>query len=436
MPDLTLINRPVVLSAGTSAATLTDILANIEGIVGRAALYGVDDLVFAKLFASDSIEAVFRTSYYRDGFVQAAIPSFLDDWSFGRVGAGTAMSDAGWIEDFATGVPRITTKGLLIEAAAAQLFKYYGPTAANLDTASNVTDATEPSTVPRAGLNWIALNNTAVNTAVAYQNATLTPGSSYTVSVMVETPDSSPPIPVNDSSGGDFRFVLGGDFPNLAFTVEPMRGRVWRVIGSGTLASAPGSVNGIARQPGHSLQAARALKFSGFQLEAGDRASSPILSTGAQATRGEDVARFGFQPTNAFTLFAEADLDEFDGAFQTLICLTGSDITNRITLGRTNDALATVHSVSDDVQVVTNGASIPGSRRVRAAVTVRDTSLSCCWNGGTILTATVPRPIGLSRLWLGSIAGGGNTELNGYLRRVMVLDRPMTDEQLQAMTTL
>ena len=73
------------------------------------------------LATTSGLDLNFAGGAYRMNGVRGSSPSDLPGWTFSRTGAGTALDLADNVVNFATGVPRITNRGILIEEARTNL---------------------------------------------------------------------------------------------------------------------------------------------------------------------------------------------------------------------------------------------------------------------------------------------------------------------------
>lgn len=208
--------------------------------------------------------------------------------AFARTGAGTAFTLDGRLAVFGPDTPRITDNGLLLEPAAANHLARYAPTASQFSHNVSAADVPEPSDPPLAGLNWVAVDNTSA-VAAAYQPATYASGLRYILSCLIETPDESPPLVGHNSANFELSLVMQGGL-SASISIRRLSGRVWLVKGAYVAPANAGFNTGIVRYVG---QSKRPLKFSGFDLQqaGADWGTSPIITTGAPATRGADEAR-------------------------------------------------------------------------------------------------------------------------------------------------
>ena len=85
----------------------------------------------------------FASNYYRGSGAQGSSPSALPGYNFTRALAAYGEDTAGNLIQFASGVPRITNKGVLIEEARTNVL-LQSTTLANFSTtnATNTTDGT------------------------------------------------------------------------------------------------------------------------------------------------------------------------------------------------------------------------------------------------------------------------------------------------------
>ena len=93
------------------AAALHALLDKIDTAIGRAARYGVTDLVTARFLASNSVEVDFATGYFRTGFATASSAVDLAGWTFALSYEATMETRPGLVEHFSADVPRATSGG-------------------------------------------------------------------------------------------------------------------------------------------------------------------------------------------------------------------------------------------------------------------------------------------------------------------------------------
>ncbi|MEH6697192.1 MAG: hypothetical protein V7672_00690 [Brevundimonas sp.] len=415
-----------------------DRTAAVLAILARADLYGITETTNAVAFMAGGVEVLPLSSYFRSGGSVSALLSGLSGISITRASVGYARTAAGTYTSFASGAARITDRGLMVEPAATNLFPRFAPTAAQLSTGANAADTTAPSSPPIAGLNWLTLTNTS-GTANALQPVTLAVSTTYTMSVLVETPDGSQPVAGPLNGTGDFSFVLS-NVTQASGTprYERLSGNVWRVsltvTTPGTLSS---TSNGIVR---FSAQNNRICKFAGFQIETGSRATSPIVTTGATATRAADVIQLpGLSIGQEVTVLADVALTGGDSSILSgsrfLFDLDDGGTSNRIYANNVSGGFgfATVVSSSTTGSVEVAGtAAVDATVKLAYRSKVDDFRMA---RGGTLSTVDTSGavPSSFSRLTIGGISGG-TLQLSGFIRRLVVIPAARDDAELQALT--
>lgn len=360
----------------------------------------------------------------------------LPGWSYSRAGAAWGRCADGTYASFPAHTPRRTDMGLWCEPASTNLFPRFAPSQGQLGGNGNVTDTMPPGTTPLSGLNWLALNNAGA-AAYAYQSVILAAATTYTLQVWVETPDGSPPVVGANSSTGDFCLLVGGAILSGAMGAEPLAGKVWRVWSTVTTGGGPSANSGLVRYAG---QTTRALKFTGFQLEAGGLATSPIVTTGAAASRAADVACLtDLEALAEVILAAEFTLHGRVAAAGTDVriaaCLDSGSSDSRIDLGALDGAVGG-RVVSGGVEQArcTVPGSAPGGERQGVALRSRTNDFRLARNGAlSAADSNGIAPGGLTRLTLGS-GGDGTGQLGGCLMRLVVRPGARPDSSLVALS--
>lgn len=210
-------------------------------------------------------------------------------FSFTRTGAGTAQTSGGNLSSYATDAPRLVTgRGLLLEGARTN--KSSGPNA-NLTTTAGITtygDAarvfsvvSDTAALSAAGLssvctsgNVFRLNNTAGGTpAYAVMNGTVGNLNQHIQSIWAR---GSGNYSVGLDAGVD-----SGNIPTGALTSSYVR----RNGTAGSLPTVTGAALRVAANAGADVY------FILWQLEEASAVGSVIVTSGSQATRGEDEPR-------------------------------------------------------------------------------------------------------------------------------------------------
>jgi len=242
----------------------------------------------------------------------------LPGWSFSRASTGYAQTTAGLLINFASGAPRITNQGLLVEASATNLMTQSQGAFATGWTPSSLTVTDNNIVSPDGTTTASSLVDNGANVThnVNSPSVTLTSGANYTVSVYGKPgapTGSASLLQLLGSSAGWGTFYVNYDLTNAVVTAS--------VNGTGTIASTgvKSVTNGFVR----SIVTVKALSTSGtigvtrigtstdtrvqtysgsgttvgawgVQVEAGNTASSYIPTTAAAATRAADVASLTF----------------------------------------------------------------------------------------------------------------------------------------------
>ncbi len=424
-------------AAAASAADAEDRTAAILAILGRADLYGIELLSSATSFMSGGVEILPLSSYYRIGGTAVSAFTGIPGITITRASTGYARTLAGTYTSFASGAARITDRGLLTEPASTNLFPRYAPTQAQLGANAGTSDTTAPASPPISGLQWLQIG--AGGAGFAYQSVTLLANTTYTASCLIETPDGSSPVGGPNNVSTDFSFIMAGVVLTTGtYNYLRLSGNAWLVWHTFTTAGSISSTNcGVFRQ---ATQNTRTLKFSGFQVETGSRVTSPIITTGASATRAADVIQItGLAIGQEVTVAADIALTGGDStvlsAGRFIFDLDGGTTADRIYANNVSGALgfATVVSSASTASVEVAGtAAIDATVKLAYRSKVNDFRMA---RGGTLSTldSSGAVPSSLTRLTIGGISTGTN-QLSGFIRRLVIIPAALTDAQLQALT--
>lgn len=375
-------------------------------------------------------------SHVWDGTALAGLAA-LPGWTYSRTGPGWARQLDGTYAPFAEHVPRRTDMGLWSEPASTNLFARFAPSQPQLGGNVRVTTVTEPDFAPITGLDWLVLNNTD-GTAYAYQTVSLAPATPYTLQMWVETPDGSPPVVGTTSGTGDFCLLIGGAILTGSVGMEALSGKVWRVWGTAATGASPSQHGGVIR---YASQATRALKFAGFQIEAGTLATSPIVTTGAVAGRGADVARLTDLETLGEVTLA-ADFTLYGGGSGVLssvrraACLDDGTSANSVEIGNLDGAVGGRVLTAGVEQARCGVAGAAASGAVQSAALRSSTNDFRLARNGSLSDADVSgtAPGGLVRLTLGA-GGDGTGQLGGCLKRLVLRPAAKPDAALLSLSS-
>jgi len=365
---------------------------------------------------------------------RTASPAAIPGWSFSRTdtnGTATALDLAGNVIQFATGVPRITNRGILVEEARTNKLTVRNATPVSAttntiktgDVLSVLTLETDTAALAAAGLSGVVgqvwrLNNTAgVSTATVAIDGVTGNVNNHTLSAYVR-------------GTGDVRVRLNG----VNITATPLTAAYVRRT---TTSTPPDSGNLFSIW----VAAGGDCYFTLPQLEEGAFATSPIITTGAAGTRVADspistglaMLLNGTSPNTVIIdaewvsrsdtrIYAEGYTggSQSGATFQSDASGTRPRLINRTGATRTDSG--------STAAIISNGAT------VRLAI-VSDGRLAS--QGVVLASGASPAQAD----WSGTLAIGhrynaGTPQFSccTYIRRVQVLPYAATDAQLQALT--
>jgi hypothetical protein len=380
-------------------------------------------------------------------------PANIPGWSFSRTdtnGTATALDLAGNVIQFATGVPRITNRGILVEEARTNLLlrsqefdnaswsKVNSTVTADAGTAPDGT-TTADKIIPDATLNQHRVDQTPTSGAGAQTFSVFAKPNGYDfLALRIGSVGNS--FSFNIATGA----IIGGEAGVTAFS-SPAGNGFYRVGITVTAASA----NDIARV--NVLPSAAFVTFTGdgtsgvllwgAQLELGAFATSPIITTGAAGTRGADSPiatglAMLLNGTSPNTVIIDAEwsvrtdtriyVEGYTGGtqsgatFQNGIGGTAPRLLNRTGATRTDNSGAAA-TISDGA--ISRFAIVSDGRLAAQGVilTSFNTPAQADWSG---------------TLAIGHRYNAGTPQFSccTYIRRVQILPYAATDAQLQALT--
>lgn len=351
--------------------------------------------------------------------------------TYTRTGKATAWRLDGTLAEFEPNVPRITDAGITIEGQRTNLLARWDPTVAQIASKGNCADVAAPAVAPLPGRNWVALDNSATG-AYIYQVGPNAASTAYTISVFVETADGSQPVVGTDTGSGDFGLVMASDLVQSSANYRRVAGNVWLVSATATTRATPTGTNaGVTRYTG---QSKRPLKFSGFQLELGSTPSTPIITTGAAATRGSDNLMLE-KPTAAgenFTIVVDANIPADTTASLRLFEFDNGNANNRILIQRTLSGSLQMTIFVNAASQTVSVPNVAGARNLRVAVK-RSGLVYTMIIGGVKYDRTVESASELSRIFIGS-GGGATAPSYGQTRNLTILPYALTDAELINLT--
>lgn len=348
--------------------------------------------------------------------------------SFGRSGAGTAWTAAGVLETFASGAARITDRGLLIEGLRTNQLSLFNADPADVAGLTPFGGATV-SVVERGAL--IAAAGLAKVCPNGRVFRVVTTGSEQGVSIGTATTGTmatSASAWVAIESGSAAGVCLEGHGPVAATSSAEL-----------TRIGVDGVVPGAStRMRVTSQGGASTFVFVLPQLETGPSASSPIVTTGAAATRGGDVALLGqlaLSPPYTVVCAFEPDASAWTtGAGQYVLSLSDSTDVSRVILLRSSATTVNMEIYNGAGRIcLINHAVLPGQLN-RIAVRVAADDMRSAANGQLGAHDTAGTPEAVSLLGLGCRAITGGNALCGSVSAVTIRPGAASDAELIALT--
>jgi hypothetical protein len=375
------------------------------------------------------------------------LPAFPTGWSFSRTdtnGIATALDLAGNVIQFATGVPRTTNRGILVEEARTNLLVQSqafddASWAKNLTTASaNATTAPDGTT----SADKIAeAAGTAPHFVATASTVSVVSGQAYTLTVFAKASERSF-IALYESTKGQGKYfdlangtVLGNlvAAPDSA-TIDALANGWYRCRITITTAAVLAVPSVYLSPDGTSFSYAGAVGSGvflwGAQLELGAFATSPIITTGAAGTRGVDLPSQPFDLPAAYTIMSDAEVTVAQaGRFPTVVSTSGAN--NGLFLNGSNTP---GFNLSNGTYNAFLASPVTAGTIVRHAARAETNNVRGAINGTLTTLGTSFTPITGSRI----VYIGSNIEVsgrfNGYIRRIRILPTATADGQLQALT--
>lgn len=283
--------RPITLYPGGDASALYA-QQQLDHARGRAVVYGLTDPAQVAAFASDGLELLFGSGYYRKGYAHGATPSALAGWTFARASVATAETSPGVVQHWSSGQPRIVPgKGLLVERSATNLLprsqdfshEYWSPVGAGVALAPVVVsnDAIAPDgtlTADRVTMTLDGGSSLSDISMLFSGGISTTPGQSYAASIWVR--------------GTQGETILLRHMGNGAYLEHTFSG-AWERIERVETAVADAGQFQIGLRGATASQGGLIFYLWGAQFEAGVARSSYIPTEGSTATRAADQASMG-----------------------------------------------------------------------------------------------------------------------------------------------
>jgi hypothetical protein len=414
--------------------------------------------------ASQGVDLNFAGGVFWLGGASTSAFTTLPGASFSRTdtnGTATALDLAGNAIQFATGVPRITNRGLLVEEGRTNLLlrSQEFDNAAWVQTTTTVT--ANAIAAPDGSLTADLLTTNATSGCVTRQDvAGIAPGNPHTMSFFAKAGSGNTfvaailftPTGVNgarawfNTTNGAVSGVAAAGAGTGISTTSTALANGWYLF---TLTVTPNGAGTVLRaELDQSTTSGSYNTVNGGNLylwqadvQPGSFPTSPIITTGAAGTRGGDVPLLTGVPFYAGGVTLLADLEELTAAApasanEFIASLSDNSINNRISLFRIQGT-SSLGSRSTVGGAATNPGDIAsvlgvGVRRAGASV-LAGRSISAV--GGTLSTSAAPASVPpYTQLNVGLNDTANGSWVNAYIRRIRIIPRAVSDAELQALT--
>lgn len=356
------------------------------------------------------------------------------NWSFSRASTGYALNAAGVWVAFSSGSPRRTDRGLLMEGAATNKCANYNAnptdttgTTKGGDAAATLTVVDDSAALAAAGLSSICssgkvykLDNSGGASYATVQIGGATGNTNpHTFSVYARrtTPSNNANLTGSGSFPGSTAIDASGVYKRYSLTGTP---------------ASTGDRFQVAALAG------AVVYFILNQTEEASFVSSPIVTTGASATRAADSAGVTLSGlTYPLSMFAEFERAVDTGSAEVLANVSDGSSSNRAHVYVNSSDVAEGIADTGGVNQMTLSASTAHAVGVVGKVAMRVAT-----NDGRVASkgalsspdTSVTLPASPSLLKFGSNQLGTAVSY-GYLRRAAIFNRALTDAELESITT-
>jgi len=387
----------------------------------------------------------FTTSQYQLSGAVYGDPSLIPGWTFTRASTGYAETVAGTLTSFASGAPRITDRGLLVEEARTNLilqsqeFDNASWTKTGATISANGAVAPDGTTtadklVPNAGSSIkrvqqdAALTNAAVYTQTVYAKAgewrylfcygggTAIPAGEAILDLQTGllTKNTGSHATVTALANGWYRL-------QYTFTATSTASDACRIGLTDSTTSVTSTGDGTS-----------GIYIWGAQLEAGAFPTSYIPTTTASATRAADDAFItGLSVLDGFTYVHKA-LAPAGVSTDARSSLNDGSSNNQIRLSYAGTTLTASQVIAGVAGTAQTGTAAAGAT-LNSAVNSLGANVRASVNGGAVAAAAVGGSMPtLNRLDIGKSAGAAVRYWNAYIRQIIIYPTVFTDAQLIA----
>ena len=354
-------------------------------------------------------------------------------FDFTRASSATVVNKEGLIETVQSGIPRIdflgnTNGALLLEPQRTNLFLNSEPTSNEGATAG----------VSYESFDWaIGFTNCVKygdNSTIRYRyGATAVSATQYAVSAFVIMDDLSEPVVGGLSNSGDFSFAIGG---SLAYSVNPniyMGNNIWKVSASIPSGGNSGN-NGIIK---YTTQSNKGFRVVGYQLESGSYATSYIPTSGSAVTRLLDSCSNGgneqvINSTEGVLYFNAMTKDSASTSKAISISNGSNTILSSYFYGASINVVFNINGVN---QFYAN-FSITIGQEYKIAILYQENNFALYVDGVKRAEETNGSVPSINTFNTLNFAQESSSNFYGNVKDVRVYNTALTDEELQALTTI
>ena len=416
------------------------------GLVAQAIYGGVGDNALND-YGTPHFLADFIESEYRNNGPLSSSFTALTGLTFTRASTGYAQTAAGVLVPFASGAPRITDKGLLIEGAMTNLCLRSQEFDNAFWSKTNITLSADAGIAPDGTqtADLFTVTSTAVTTtSIATGSAVVVSGTNCAATVYVENVSRT---------GTNASFILRDHTAATNKITGTLNWDAMTISGTGASIARLGSTNwyritlvdsawtsGNAAilyvgSIGLSLTAGQAWHAWGAQLEAAAFPSSYIPTTTTSATRAADVASIAVSGlAYPVTMFAEFERVVDTATNEGLLGMgAGGGEFSEVMINTIDVARGVVQDggAAQIDQSIGNTYALGVTGRMAMRVAANDCRIQGNGNAATDATATMPDAP--TSIYIGTRGGSGSPSF-GYLRRAAVYGRAFSDAELQSIS--
>jgi hypothetical protein len=442
-------DAPVIDSSGTVPTTTTLDIGQVAGsaffcgYIRQVIIYNsrLPNAQLQAITSSDpTIDLNFSTGLYQSNSSSYNDPTVIPGFLFSRASTGTAPNAAGTVLSFASGQPRITDLGLLVEESRTNLALRSQAFTAGVWSGNVSPTITDNAVVAPDGTTTGAQITAVTGGSGVYQIISTTAATTYTASIYIRPTGPLLALDVgNDAVSlirSRFTYTLG------SWSIANTGGAIGSVVAAAngwyrlivTLSAPAGTISTLIMY--NQTGSTQTWNAWGAQWELGAFPTSYIPTTSAAATRAADVASFSglvYPVVSTLLLYGTAPVGVSTDA---RIFTNDGSAANRI--GFIHDGT----SISPQVQVgsVTQNTNTSVLLAAKAPFKAGLSYDGAIWHQGlngavTTANAGSTPAASITVLSFHNNAGSQTRFWNGYIQRLVILPVGYTDSQLIAITT-